>query len=164
MKLVSLIVASLVLALAWSGKGSAHTLVVDDSKSGGMVMHISPDDDPVVNEPAQISLDFQSKQYQKVRAAITGPSGSEDQIDFAIEGNMAKATYTFPSTGTYSFVVSATNGDTTNTFKETRSVNRAADQGAQKGRGDSRTGLLVIPALLLVAALVASIVYRRKQS
>ncbi len=109
------IVAALMLLFAPASFASAHVLKTDGSI--GAVMHIDPDDDPIVGMPATFFFEIKDKQSKfsgglcDCRARIED-NGKERfstrlfQGPGAIDLNNPVFTYTFPERGIYSISIS----------------------------------------------------------
>ncbi len=104
----------LIISLSIPAKISAHVLKTDGSI--GAVLHIDPDDDPIVNQPANFVLEFKDTKnkfhlyncsctYSLVKAGQTIVSGSLTSVS-EDDHNSAAFSYTFPEKGVYQLKVS----------------------------------------------------------
>lgn len=94
-----------VVSLTISGtRAYAHVLISDEQNSVGAVLHITPDDDPVAGEKAQLFLNTQDLGIRSgagVSLTVTDASDNDTIINTIATRTYAGFTYTFPRTGLY---------------------------------------------------------------
>jgi hypothetical protein len=108
------------LALLWlvlPGPANAHVLVPDATKTTGAVLHITPDDDPVIGEPSQLFFDIQraaaTSQTHAFTVKIVNDRDEETVVPIQVNGNAISAAYSFPYAAVYSVQLIAEPLDTT---------------------------------------------------
>jgi len=122
-------VTALLVALCASRTASAHVLVQDDTHRVGAVLHITPDDDPVAGQPAQLFYDVKDKLFLDnvflpvLRIADVNGNKTEE-VRVTHSGTTISATYTFPVQGVYDLTLTLSSPDKTYTFTYTQRVGR----------------------------------------
>ncbi len=83
----------------------AHVVIRDETNSVGAVLHITPDDDPVAGDKANLyfSIENQSLVRSNVTIAITDEAtGQIANVEASMNSSSVSAEYVFPSRGVYS--------------------------------------------------------------
>jgi hypothetical protein len=101
-----LVVIAAVLSL--QGSTSAHELIKDDTAKTGVVIHITPDDDPVAGKASQIYFDFEqpAKDYS-FTVNVVNASGASVNNPVTVTGQTIRTDYTFPKQGLYHIELTA---------------------------------------------------------
>ncbi len=111
-----LIIAVFATLLMGSQGVVAHSLVADDSKESGAIIHIAPDDDPVAGEVSSIFIDITSETVSAdthyFSLAVIDTTGFAYPVATSVDGTIVSGYYDFPETGTYIVQLTAVNRDT----------------------------------------------------
>lgn len=135
---------------------SAHTVSVDEARNVGMVVHVSPDDNPVVGEVATINLDFQLPGIESITAKMVH-GATEQTIEFDYYEALAHAEYTFADQGTYTLKVAVLSEGETYNFEHTIEISPA------RGSSDSRHMFIVLSIALFAVGIVVLMVFTRNR-
>lgn len=113
-----LIGLAVLLAAVSSQPAHAHTLIADDSKTKGAILHLTPDDDPIAGQPSTLFFDVQNTatDTDAVVTLTVKKDGEQAEVQAKLDGSLATFDYTFPSQGVYSLVFSVPSSDRTYTF------------------------------------------------
>jgi xanthine/uracil/vitamin C permease (AzgA family) len=114
---------------------SAHVLVMDESKSAGAILHITPDDDPIAGQSATLYFDMQGKRAADTRVtlAIKDDYGAASQVSIEpgeAKGSLITASYIFPKQGVYTITFTVRQDDRTYTFAQSQRVARGVSGSA----------------------------------
>lgn len=89
----------------------AHTLVTDRAQTSGAIVHIAPDDDPIIGEPSTIFIDLTNQpvspenHYFYLSAQDT--AGSYYPIPTTFDGGVISGNFNFPMKTTYTITLTA---------------------------------------------------------
>jgi hypothetical protein len=93
----------------------AHVLIRDDNTGVGAILHITPDDDPVAGQKAQLFFDIQDKNavfrvpYSAYQLFVTDENGVQAAIQIQNTDNTLAADYVFPARGAYKLTLTSGN-------------------------------------------------------
>lgn len=140
---------------------SAHVLITDEKNSTGAILHITPDDDPIAGQEATIYFDTQNRlpshRNDSITLEIIDSFGERKAVDTKISGNLATATYVFPSQGAYELLFTVTADNETHIFKHSQRVSRgtSGDPLNRPTYAWAEISLIVCGSLFLVLFIVA---------
>ena len=105
MKRIVLCVVGMLTILLLASPVRAHEYYEAESGTATVVMHVTPDDDPIAGNESKIyfdigSVDLTSNQYS-ITVSIRNPDGAEVTVPAKSTGQTVQASYTFPVVGTY---------------------------------------------------------------
>lgn len=118
MKKLLIAVAALLIAATYPQAAHAHTLIMDDNKTVGAMLHINPDDNPIAGQPSLLFLDTQNTPTNKNTIATLTILGDNTQnsVQAIVSDSTAIFEYTFPSQGVYTLEFSIPSAQQTYTF------------------------------------------------
>jgi hypothetical protein len=123
-----LVVAIVLTVVCIPRPASAHVLIQDDTHSVGAVLHITPDDDPIAGQPAQLFYDVKNELFQsnvfRPTLQIADATGKHEDVKITHSGTTVNATYTFPAQGVYDLKLTLSSPDKTYVFTLAQRVSR----------------------------------------
>lgn len=125
--LLGMCIVSLYWVMVVPQVAQAHVLIRDEAKLIGAVLHITPDDDPVAGQPANLFFDLQKVTGGQAYAAklqIRDSAGRQDEVPVSINKGSASARYIFPVQDTYSLKLTITAKGRPYVFEYTQRVSR----------------------------------------
>lgn len=117
MRKVSFMIGAWIIGsvLVCSSAAQAHVLVTDESNKAGVILHITPDDNPVAGQQSTLFFDIQNMTLTasdyEVTLEITDAEGRVVGVSPTIRDGSVSAEYVFPAQGTYDITLTATPDD-----------------------------------------------------
>ena len=110
------------VAIATPLPAFAHVTVSDGEKGG--ILHIDPDDNPVVGAPATLYLNVEGFDHAIESASLDVMLGTAhlDTVELDVDESTLSATYTFPNPGTYTLGFTITSDGEETEFTYDRDV------------------------------------------
>ncbi len=161
MKRLAALLTLAVLALA-PAQASAHVFLRDDTGSSGLVLHVSPDDDPVAGEKATMFFDLQGsgRTYDFI-LTVTTPDDERIEVPVARMGDASvRADFVFAVRGQYGLELVATDRETSGAplrFASSLAVTRGTggtSAGAERHTWAEITLVMAGTVLVVVMALL----------
>ena len=90
----------------------AHVLERDDGNTSGVVMHVTPDDNPVVGAETQFYFDIQNKNlstnsYLYQLSIVSRDGTTAKAATYPLDGQSVASSYIFQSQGSYTLLLKA---------------------------------------------------------
>jgi hypothetical protein len=122
--------------LVWSClppmSAAAHVLVRDQTGRAGLIMHVTPGDDPVAGVPSTIFFDVEGVSVadrDTIDVSVTH-NGRSDIVAVQPNGNGLRATYTFARQGVYAVRLTIDANDRRVVFVANQRVSRGVGQSS----------------------------------
>ena len=147
----------------------AHVLIRDSNTGVGAILHITPDDDPVAGQKAQLFFDIQDKNadfrvpYSAYQLLVTNEGGLQTPIQIQNTDNTLVADYTFPNRGAYKLKL--TSGGYLKADKVQIDYSLRISRGIGTNSGSHSSGLSymgIVVSLSAIAVLVILAINNRR--
>lgn len=155
---------SLLISLSITHKTQAHTLIPSENGANSVMIHVTPEDDPIAGEPSTFLLtltDPLDASYETATVKVSSLETKYEKLLTAkIDGRLVSAEYVFPTQGLYrvELNIPSRNLSSSLVFVYTVQVERGVKANANEKRVMPKyiKGILIIGnALLFVVVLAA---------
>ncbi len=169
-----LFLATLLICLLIPKQSSAHVFFTNETGTSGVIMHLTPDDDPVAGELASMYFDIKdtklSTETHNYRLYIIDASNMQTQASTNPIGSQSvSALYVFPVQGTYTLELRATPIYDANRleqkpviFRYSQSVNRGITASALDEPRYAWAEVGFIFAFVILGVVIVAVFNRRK--
>jgi hypothetical protein len=159
MKRSLLLAVAILFAILLPTTANAHALIMDTSKTVGLVLHISPADEPVLGEQSTLYFDIQDIAAPSKRTASLTISSEADKVvtlPVVSQDNSLSASYTFTKAGIYTLKLSVVQPNKTYVFEHVQRIGDSTTHlSSAQSKEWAKLGLTVAASLLAILIIVA---------
>lgn len=157
MKSFLLALFTLTLITLQTSSAQAHVLISDQTKGKAIILHVTPDDDPIAGQPAMFFFDMQNQTLSAdgtVRLTVRDASGTRQTVQVESDGSLTTAEYIFPARGVYTLIYQVGLGENAYIFEYTQRVSRGTVGGVLDEPAPAWADALLLFSVIGLAVLI----------
>lgn len=144
---------------------SAHVFVRDQSNQNGVILHITPDDDPIAGIESTLYFDAQQNVVSPVSAiavTVEDSDGHTRTVKTTADKSFIRASYVFPNQGVYTLRLIITTNTRTVTFVQAQRVSHGVLRVGSKTTPQTWAEALLILCVIGFGCMVIVVCNNRK--
>lgn len=159
------IISTVLASVVFVTPANAHVLIMDTTSELGLVLHVTPADEPIAGKVSNLYFDIQnsatgvaiSKATLDVRSADTSKTSARLQK----HNNSLNAAYLFDKPGVYTLTLTLVGGGKTYTFNH--SLRIAANNQGNYSKSSNWAKAIVVASSTAILVLLIIVFNRRKR-